>query len=122
MTTLDDLLDAWARRYGVHRSKEGELIVVHAGADFRRELAVAAKSAGRLVIVVVENRVRNEEIAPFLWSLGRVREHVAFGFAFEVLEHAPLFVTKRAARYRAYAIDVTPRTPQARRRLKQAGA
>jgi hypothetical protein len=122
MTTLDHLLDEWARRYGVDRSNQDELIVVRAGADPREEVVAAAKAARKLVVLVVENRVRNEDIAPLLWEIGRVREHVPFGFALKALEHAPAFVTKRVARYRAYAIDIAPRTPQARRRLKQAGA
>ena len=59
---------------------------------------------------------RTEALAPVLWEIGRVREHM-------FLEVPPLGLraprlVRRVAPQHAFVIDVTPRTPQARRRLR----
>jgi hypothetical protein len=55
-------------------------------------------------------------LAPLLWEIGRVREH-----AFLEIPALGLRAPKLASRLaplHAFVIDVTPRTPQARRRLR----
>jgi hypothetical protein len=59
---------------------------------------------------------RTEALAPVLWAIGRVREHA-------YLETPPLGVrvpklASRVAPLHAFVVDVTPRTPQARRKLR----
>ena len=65
---------------------------------------------------------RTSELAPVLWEIGRVREH-------EFLDVPPLaarspslvrFAPRLAAEH-AFVVDVTPRSPQARRRLQRLG-
>jgi hypothetical protein len=48
-----------------------------------------------------------EALAPVLWEIGRVREHASLDAA----------AREPAARH-AFVVDVTPRTPQARRKLR----
>ncbi len=110
-----------------------DLVVVHGRAPdaraWRQWLAEVSKHASKLVIVAtpdpgqssparlrrMANAVlgRSDEapewgttsaLAPVLWEIGRVREH-------ERLE----------GKAHAFVVDVTPRTPQARRKLRLAG-
>ncbi len=85
VTTLGDLVGEWSHRYG------REIILVPATGAWRDEVREAAKAVTRLVVVVVENNARydNLEIAPFLWGIGRVREHALFDFPCEAIELAP---------------------------------
>jgi hypothetical protein len=57
-------------------------------------------------------------IAPVLWSIGRVREHVFFGAPTAFAKAASPMVKRRLARWHAFSVDTTPRTPQARRKLQ----
>ncbi len=62
---------------------------------------------------------RTSELAPVLWAIGRVRDH-------EFLDVPPLAAGSpslvrfgpRLAGHHAFVVDVTPRSPQARRRLR----
>jgi hypothetical protein len=127
---------------------KSDLVLVHGGAltgDWRTALASLAKNASKLVIVVVDNPLawaaqshslmakltgangtngskdwgRTADLAPVLWELGRVREHL-------FLDVPPLgssspFASRLAPRLaprHAFVVDVTPRSPQARRRLR----
>jgi hypothetical protein len=56
------------------------------------------------------------ELAPVLWEIGRVREH-AFLDVPPLGIRSPKLAPRLAPRH-AFVIDVTPRTPQARRRLR----
>ena len=72
--------------------------------------------AGRLVR---HERVPGTEVlAPLLWDLGRVRDHVYLDAPAWAQAMPRLLV--RLARRHAFAVDMRPRTPQARRRLAQA--
>jgi hypothetical protein len=121
-----------------------DLVVVHGaapGSDWREALRAFGKHAAKLVVVEAENpgtwkaeltsrwaRLRGGEadgadgwgrtdaLAPVLWEMGRVREH-AF------LDVPPVGVgrpglARRVAPAHAFVVDVTPRSPQARRRLR----
>jgi hypothetical protein len=114
-----------------------DLVVVHGdedpSGDWRQWLSALAKRASKLLVVETKNpRPRSliaritgasngepswgstAALAPVLWELGRVREH-AF------LDAPPGATRKEAARTatrHAFVIDVTPRTPQARRKLR----
>ncbi len=102
-----------------------DLVVVHGDepttSDWRTWLAAIGKRAAKLVVVEAPNPRQPSRIArwmgatsgagswgatsslaPVLWEIGRVREHA---------------VLDTAARH-AFVIDVTPRTPQARRKVR----
>jgi hypothetical protein len=106
--------------------------------DWRGNLRTLARLARKLLVVVTSNpdsplvatsRLlglgpqktdvgHTEVLAPVLWEIGRVRDHVyldAPGWT----EGAPR-LGRRLARLHAFAVDVRPRTRQARRRLAQA--
>lgn len=122
------------------------------GGDWRSGLTSLAKHATKLVIVVVENprawqaqshalfeRLtggkhangtngnggwgKTADLAPVLWELGRVREHLFLDvppFA-STTALAPRLASRLAPRLaprHAFVVDVTPRSPQARRRLR----
>jgi hypothetical protein len=120
-----------------------DLVVVHGEAlagDWRGSLLALGKLAVKLVVVGVENpgawqaearslfaRVaggmnggsgwgRTEALAPVLWEIGRVREH-AFLDVPRLATRVPR-LARRVAPLHAFVIDVTPRSPQARRRLR----
>jgi hypothetical protein len=122
---------------------KSDLVVVHGEApegDWRAALLALGAHAAKLVVVGVENpgtwraearsllarvsgRVnggsgwgRTEALAPVLWEIGRVREHVFLDVPPLGLR-APKLV-RRVAPLHAFVVDVTPRTPQARRRLR----
>jgi hypothetical protein len=107
-----------------------------------------ASRAAKVLVVVLDNpdrlglghasgRARGAELARKLWEVGRVREHayLVFPRAVEVVAaargqvvapdvaHAPVGPLVRSmAHLHAYVVDTTPRSPQARRRLRIAGA
>ena len=122
---------------------KSDLVVVHGdapGSDWRTPLLALGKLAVKLVVVGVENpgawraearslfaRVaggvnggsgwgRTEALAPVLWEIGRVREH-AFLDVPRLATRAPRLARRVAPRH-AFVVDVTPRSPQARRRLR----
>jgi hypothetical protein len=118
----------------VSRDEAGQgtdLVVAHApvgrGEDeLARSIRAAAQSATKVLVVFAPNPrrllgggVATDRIAPVLWEIGRVREHVYLGCP-AALEHAPERVRERVARTHAFVVDLSPRTPQERRRrLKQ---
>ena len=59
---------------------------------------------------------KTAELAPVLWEIGRVREHVFLDVPPLGLR-SPALAPRLAPRH-AFVIDVTPRSPQARRRLR----
>ena len=110
-----------------------DLVVLHGGAPdaraWREWLADASKYASKLVIVAAPAPARSRQarlrrianallgrpreaagwgttsaLAPVLWEMGRVREHA-----------------RLPGDAHAFVVDVTPRTPQARRKLRLAG-
>lgn len=112
---------------------QADLVVVHGAAPglpaWREWLVEASKRASKLVIVAAPDPERSPHarlrrilnralglpgetpswgatsaLAPVLWEIGRVREH-------EPIQGDA----------HAFVVDVTPRTPQARRRLRVAG-
>ncbi|HEY2509240.1 MAG TPA: hypothetical protein VGI39_00155 [Polyangiaceae bacterium] len=123
---------------------KSDLVVIHGdhpGGDWRHELAAFGSHASKLVVVSVPNagawqaqarrllaRARGEEVpredgwgrtealAPVLWSIGRVREH-AYVDVPSVGDRAPKLV-HRVAGGHVFLVDVTPRTPQARRKIR----
>lgn len=97
------------------------------------QLVELGKLAALALIVVVRNprglldRVAGDApppmchtkaIAPVLWQIGRVREHLFLdaGSLAMVEQMAPK-LRPRLARLHAFLVDTTPRTPQARRKL-----
>jgi hypothetical protein len=123
-----------------------DLVLIHGGrpeGDWQDALAKLAKYAAKLVVVAADNphlwsvRARSlfarmtgdgngesgrpawgttAELAPALWEIGRVREH-AFLDAPPLGERSARLLSSVAPRH-AFVVDVTPRTPQARRRLR----
>jgi len=109
-----------------------DLVVVHGdeepdAGEWRARLVGLAKRASKLFVVETRNprppsRIARligasngaapwgstAALAPVLWDIGRVREHVFLGAASDA----------RSAPRHAFAIDVTPRTPQARRKVR----
>lgn len=98
------------------------LIIVRPNPD---RVGAGAKGAGFL------------ELTRLLWEVGRVREHayLVFPRAVEAMAaakgqvvgpdvaHAPVgTLVRRTAHLHAFVVDTAPRTPQARRRLRIAGA
>jgi predicted dienelactone hydrolase len=110
-----------------------DLVVIHGGAPearaWREWLAEASKRASKLVIVAAPDPARSRHarlrrianvvlgradetpawgttsaLAPVLWEIGRVREHA-----------------RLQGEAHAFVVDVRPRTPQARRKLRLAG-
>ncbi|MGO8996492.1 MAG: hypothetical protein ACLQVI_24520 [Polyangiaceae bacterium] len=59
---------------------------------------------------------RTRALAPVLWEIGRVKEH-AFLDVPPLGQRAPR-LARRLAPSHAFVVDVTPRTPQARRRVR----
>jgi hypothetical protein len=112
-----------------------DVVVSHAPphadeATWAAELRAAAALATKILVVFAPNPrrllghgVATTEIAPVLWELGRVREHLFLDAppALETaLDMAPEKLRERLARSHAFVVDRTPRTPQERRRrLKQ---
>jgi hypothetical protein len=119
-----------------------DLVVVHGGApgaggDWRGPLGSLVRHAVKVAVVVaanpraIEARVRSlfgasagrwgdtQEVAAVLWAAGRVRDHVWLE-APALAERAPRF-TRSLARSHAFVVDVTPRSPQARRKLRLSG-
>jgi hypothetical protein len=127
---------------------KSDMVLLHGeplgdAASWGETLTELGQHAAKLVVVVVENprawaararalvsRVthgpkghggwgRTDALAPVLWSLGRVREHAyldvpTLGWpAPKLASLAP-----RVASRHAFVVDRTPRTPQARRRLR----
>jgi len=119
-----------------------DLVVVRQGrapgGDWRADLQTYGRLARKLLVLVTSNpdspvvaasRLlglgrsgagvdRTDVLAPVLWEIGRVRDHVyldAPGWT-----GATPRLGRRLARLHAFAVDVRPRTPQARRRLAQA--
>jgi hypothetical protein len=130
-------------------------------ADWREYLRALARLAGKVLVVVVRNPQylsvtlpvvtlraatrlgwehafqgseawQTEALAPVLWSLGRVRDHVYLkgeGWASELLSallrrspfEAPEWLRSRASAMHAFVVDMRPRTPQARRHLVRVG-
>ena len=114
-----------------------DLVVAHSLAlapDWRAYLRSLAARARKALVVVARNPQsvgataarmlgrggevdlgRTATLAPLLWELGRVREHVYLEVP-AALERMPPSVVARTARDHAFVVDVRPRTPQARRR------
>jgi len=115
------------------------------GAGWEGTLRAFARQADKLVVVVVGNPDRigappgervnggTLSLAPLLWEVGRVREHeylciprivsilgrLRSDSVSSVALHGPLgAAVRRSARLHAFVVDVAPRTPQARRRLR----
>jgi len=106
-----------------------DLVVLHGCRIREAEIVVLAKLAVKLVVVIAPNpgalaaRVRGtgvwgatESLAPVLWSLGRVREHVFVDFP--ALAAGIPRLLRALARSHVFVVDVTPRSPQARRKLR----
>jgi hypothetical protein len=145
---VDDTLDL-APSQAAASGSTADLVVwgieTHRTADWPEGLRAAAARAKRALVVVVRNAERlgangeafgTLEIAPVLWGLGRVRDHaylalpkalgaalsVRFAFAPTDVLHAPVpALVRRTARLHGFVVDITPRTPQARRRLRALG-
>jgi hypothetical protein len=119
--------------------------------DWRGRLKSLAGQASKVLVVVGPNPDRVQlgavaqlaggrevaDVAGLLWELGRVREHayLVFPRAVEVLAavrgslaepdvaRAPVgALVRRTARLHAFVVDLAPRTPQARRRLRAVDA
>lgn len=123
---------------------KSDLVVIHGdqpGGDWRHELTTFGSRASKLVVVSVPNagawpararrllaKVRGEDVAredgwgrtealaPVLWSIGRVREHTYVEVP-SLGERAPKLVPRVAQRH-VFLVDVSPRTPQARRKVR----
>jgi len=127
---------------------KSDLVLIHGGVpegDWKGAFATLAKLAVKLVIVVADNPLawpaqarsfmarmrgtngsngtnghtawgKTAELAPVLWEMGRVREH-AFLDVPPLGVRSPKLAPRLAPRH-AFVIDVAPRTPQARRRLR----
>jgi len=134
----------------VDRPAAADMVVsfdLSAGPGWERRLGALAALARKVLVVVVPNpervgasRAAGERwetlaIAPVLWELGRVREHEYLAIPRAVAAIARLrggtassadlrgatgAIVRRAARLHAFVVDTTPRTPQARRRLRTA--
>jgi hypothetical protein len=111
--------------------------------EWRQYLAVLARAARKVLVVIVRNPERilgravhpshdTRELTRVLWGVGRVREHAYLGVPSWVfaLQHSrgagatqdvvqsPAGVAVRlVAPLHAFVVDTSPRTPQARRRL-----
>jgi hypothetical protein len=103
-----------------------DMVIVHdvtRGSDWAARATALAKLASKLVVVTAANTRRRgatriEELAPLLWTIGRVKERELYDFPLPALARAPRALRARVARSEAFAIDVSPRTPQARRRRR----
>jgi hypothetical protein len=124
---------------------KSDLVLVHGGplegaSNWPETLTALGKHATKLIVVAVDNpgawsaqaralmaRVthgpnghggwgRTDALAPVLWALGRVREH-AFLDVPPLGVRSPKLASRVAPRH-AFVVDVTPRSPQARRRLR----
>jgi hypothetical protein len=106
-----------------------DLVVLHGGGIREAEIVALAKLAVKLVVVIAPNpgalaaRFRGKaawgataSLAPVLWSFGRVREHVFVDFP-PFAAGIPRLL-RVLARSHVFAVDVTPRSPQARRKLR----
>jgi hypothetical protein len=116
--------------------------------DWRPRLDALVERAAKGLVLVKDNPHRlgrgvlarrddSLEVARLLWQLGRVRDCVYLVFP-HVVENlaAPTgsivapdvarapggALVRRTAHLQAYVVDTTPRTPQARRRLRMAAA
>jgi hypothetical protein len=108
-----------------------EAPVVNGGVAWREWLTALAKHAAKLVVVETANPPRpsvlarilgaprdasswggTAALAPVLWDLGRVREHAFLDVPDGMSRKKATLVASR----HAFVIDVTPRTPQARRK------
>jgi hypothetical protein len=118
------------------------------GSEWRTHVIALASRAAKALVVVQSNPHRlafdadrrapdPDDFLRILWELGRVREHayLVFPRPVEVLAavkgslgaHDVAFapagpLVRRMARLHAYVVDTSPRTPQARRRLRIAAA
>lgn len=90
------------------------------------ELARLAALAAKVVVVIGPNtrrafaEARIDTVGPLVWGIGRVKERFAFDAppALEGLVGlAPARLRSRLCRREAFLVDVSPRTPQARRKL-----
>jgi hypothetical protein len=105
---------------------------------WERYISGLARSARKVLVVILPNPDRfalrtngrgaipTAVIAPALWAAGRVREHAYLSVPAPVarLESADEFqapvsrIVRRTARLHAFVVDTSPRTPQARLRLR----
>jgi hypothetical protein len=102
--------------------------------DWREYLATLGTLATRALVVVLRHPrgaidrltgalapvCRTEVVAPALWEIGRVRTHVHFdaGPLEPIASALAPRLQRRIARMHAFVVDTSPRTPQARRKLK----
>jgi hypothetical protein len=127
---------------------EHEYDVEQGPGGWRVRILDRASRAAKLLIVVLPNPDRVQlamrsagggarDLVRLLWEIGRVRDHayLVFPRAVEVLAavegqvvapdvaQAPVgALVRRTAHLHAFVVDTTPRTRQARRRLRIAGA
>lgn len=126
---------------------KSDLVVLHGGKplDWQSTLVALGKLATRALVVVAENPGtwpdqaralftwkkdasgvgapsdwgRTSELAPVLWAIGRVREHEFLDVpSFAAPSSRFARFASRLAPSHAFVVDVTPRSPQARRRLR----
>lgn len=101
---------------------------------WEEHLAAVSKRARKVLLVFARNAERfgqrkapdTAHLAGVLWQLGRVREHAYLGLPRLVgssrVVHVPAgALVRKTARLHAFVVDMSPRTPQARRRLRVAG-
>jgi hypothetical protein len=108
---------------------------------WEEHLSYLGRLARKALVVVVRNPDRGwplrsrggasmVDLAGVLWKAGRVRERAYLGVPRVVggpSEGEPSFapvglLVRRTARLQAFVVDTTPRTPQARRRLRVSGS
>jgi hypothetical protein len=122
-------------RAGVHADAPGpgpgeaekrDLVLTELGASSDAEVTRVAALASKVVVVLADNARRPfhsdriMEVGPLVWSIGRVRERIPFDLPASmdgVKSLVPARFLRRLTRREAWVIDVTPRTPQARRKL-----
>lgn len=132
---------------GVAGPERVDVLAFHHVGTSRAGIADLASRAAKVLVVVQANPDRlavdcagtrdTVDLARMLWELGRVREHayLVFPRAVEVfgaakgqvvapdVAYAPVgALLRRTARLHAYVVDTTPRSRQARRKLRVADA
>ena len=107
-------------------AEKRDMVLTELGAAGGAEVTRLAALASKLVVVVADNARRPfhpgliMEVGPLVWSIGRVRDRVPYDMPEKMnglKSLVPARLLRRLVRREAWVVDVTPRTPQARRKL-----
>ena len=113
-----------AEMLGAGATEKRDVVLVEvAPGDDEAELTRLAGLATKALVAVTPNTRRvlglpaARTVIPLLWRIGRVRERATLGDGGFALGLLPSAVRARLSPGEAFFVDVSPRTPQARRKL-----